>query len=129
MAKSTHIFFNSEKPLAEAAEALGKLLLVQFHYIEGEFPRWQADECMMRLALHDDHGFDDDKEIPFEHFRYWLAFDCLYHNNLHPYDEQMRQITARLAYQLITNQLGFSAMLVEDLQKVIAINKRPEPMN
>jgi hypothetical protein len=129
MAKTTHVFFNSEKTLPEVAEELGKLLLVQFHYIESEFPRWQADTCMMRLALHDDHGFDDDHEIPFEHFRYWLTLDCLYHNDGYPYNEQMRQVTARLVYELITARLGYSAMLVEDLQKLIAINKKPAPMN
>jgi hypothetical protein len=126
MAVSTHVFFNSKKSLGDAAEELGKLLTLQFRFIEGDFKSYGAEGCMMALRLFDDHGFEDDKQIPFERFRYWLKFDCLYRLDVYPYNEQMRQATARLTYHLITSQLGYPAMLVEDLQTLVEINEVPK---
>ena len=125
MAASTHIFFNAEKSLAAVADELGALLILSFRFIDGEFKKYQAEGGMLVLQLQEEHGFENDKDIPFEHFRYWLSIDCLYRLNIHPYNEHMRQSAARLAYHLILGHLGYPAMLVEDLQQLVEINETP----
>jgi hypothetical protein len=129
MAKSTHIFFNATKDLAEVSEELGKLMCLSFQRSQEDSSAFVAAGCMMDVMLRNDHDFENDRGIPFERFQFWLCFDCLYRNNVHPHDEHMRQATARLAYQLIIDRLGYPAMLVEDLQKLVSIHKLPIPVN
>lgn len=126
MMPETEVFFESGRPLAETAAEISDLLNIKLNRAENaqiSHVRYEGASLCLEVLLYNDHEHEDDDIDPrmkFSRYTYVLKFI----NGYRGYEENgvLRQAMARLAFVLITDRLRYPAMLIEDMQQLVAIS-------
>jgi hypothetical protein len=113
MSADDDVFIAGNQPASEVQQAIEKALGEKFTASADPDPLPALSVGRTHVFFHSDHHFDDDTDLPFSQYRYWVSV----HDTER--DEQRQILVARRVFDAVRDA-GWKALLAHDLQALIA---------
>jgi len=121
MSASISIFIEYEKDIEKTVSDIQIALGVKLEPIpDSEYHSYQHVGLGFVMTLYGNHGLEDDKDISFSKYQYEIDFDEIRGGIRAEYWENLQYYVAMYSYSKIVKELKCPAMIVDDLQELIA---------
>lgn len=120
MSDVTSVFFSPPDDVRGCVSSLEQLLWLKFNVErDGDMTRYCAACLGLQLVLFGDHGFVNDAGIPFEDFTTVLDILVPRQEIDARVIDAYRLAVGRFVLSLITKKLGWKAILVDNLERLV----------
>jgi hypothetical protein len=113
MSADDDVFIAGDEPAAEVQQAIAVALGEEFAPSTDPEPVPAIGVGPTLVFFHDEHDFDDDRDLRFSRYRYWVSV----HDTQR--DEERQLAVARRVFDAAT-AAGWNSLLTHDLQVLIA---------
>ena len=115
MSADDDVFIAGDQPAAEVQQVIAAALGEELMPSADPEPVPALGVGPTHVFFHDEHDFDDDRDLRFSRYRYWVSVHDIQRN------EERQLAVARRVFDAAT-AAGWSALLTHDLQLLIAEN-------
>jgi hypothetical protein len=117
MAESWYVFLAASDPLEQIVDHIAAIMRVPFHPCTPADARcYEARTPYAHITIFGDHGFENDRDMPFEDYPYAIEIRAIRDRHLATNVEQAAQWATRLFEQLKATD-RYSLLLVWDVQQ------------
>jgi hypothetical protein len=117
MAESWYIFLAASDPLEQIVDQIAAVTRVPFHpCTAADAHCYEARTLYARVTIFGDHGFENDRDMPFEDYPYAIEIRATRDRHLATNVEQTAQWATRLFEQLKATE-RYNLLLVWDVQQ------------
>lgn len=117
MAESWYVFLAASDPLEQIVDHITALMRVAFHPCAPADARcYEARTSYARITIFGDHGFENDRDMPFEDYPYAIEIRAIRDRHIATNVEQTEQ-WARHLFEQLKGTDRYSLLLVWDVQQ------------
>jgi len=117
MAESWYVFLAASDPLEQIVDHIAAVMRVPFHpCTPADAHCYEARTPSTHITIFGDHGFENDRDMPFEDYPYAIEIRALRDRHLATNVKQTEQWATRLFEQLKAMD-RYSLLLVWDVQQ------------
>jgi hypothetical protein len=120
MSTAYNIFINTERSFSEVKSSMEKILKCQMEkspYTEDEL--YYTTILGLGMGLHKEHLFDDDAELKFSNYQYYINFDYIPSSYLGDYRDELPTKIAIVLADMLSLNLQCECLILRNFSTVL----------